>query len=162
MAEHWVINASPIILLAKADIVHMLPDLCDEIVIPTGVVREVQLGEVADSARNWLAATGRRFIRPAPAIHETVAKWHGGSGEMEVISWALLYPEFTAVLDDRAARSFATQRGVKVLGSLRIIVLAKERGLLRQAKPALEKLRGPGAYVSDELLDLTISLAGEE
>jgi len=48
-----------------------------------------------------------------------------------------------------------------VLGSLRIIVLAKERGFLIRAKPALEKLRGAGAWVSDELIDRAIALAGE-
>ena len=50
---------------------------------------------------------------------------------------------------------------MKVLGSLRIIVLAKERGLIPFARPVLEKLRGSGAYVSDELIDRAIALAGE-
>jgi predicted nucleic acid-binding protein len=53
------------------------------------------------------------------------------------------------------------ERWVVVLGSLRVIVLAKERGLIPKAKPALEKLRGAGAYVSDELIDRAITLAGE-
>jgi predicted nucleic acid-binding protein len=73
----------------------------------------------------------------------------------------MVHSEFTAVLDDRAARQMAAKRGVKVLGSLRIIVLAKERGLIPMARPVLEKLRGSGAYVSDELIDRAIALAGE-
>jgi len=45
---------------------------------------------------------------------------------------------------------------------LRVIVTAKERGLIKQARPALEKLRGAGAYVSAELIDRAIALAGED
>jgi predicted nucleic acid-binding protein len=78
-----------------------------------------------------------------------------------VISWALAYPGFVAVLDDRAARRLAASQGVPVLGSLRVIIKAKERGLIPLARPALEKLRGSGAYVSDELIEHAIALAGE-
>jgi predicted nucleic acid-binding protein len=64
-------------------------------------------------------------------------------------------------LDDRAARNLAARHGVAVLGSLRVIVLAKERGLIPQARPVLERLRGGGAYVSEELIVRAITLAGE-
>jgi hypothetical protein len=33
--------------------------------------------------------------------------------------------------------------------------------LIPLARPALEKLRGSGAYVSDELIERAIALAGE-
>ena len=48
MAERWVVNASPLILLGKAEIVHLLPSLCDELVVPLGVVAEVQQGRLSD------------------------------------------------------------------------------------------------------------------
>jgi predicted nucleic acid-binding protein len=104
MADRWVVNASPVILLGKAGVIHLLPLLCDELVVPAGVV---------------------------------------------------------AVLDDRAARRMAAQQGVPVVGSLRVIVKAKELGLIPAARPMLEKLRGSGAYVSDDLIDRAIALAGE-
>lgn len=161
MADRWVINASPVILLAKAGVIQFLPSLCDRVVIPAGVVGEVQRGQMADAGRAWLAGEGSQFVQPSPEVHPALANWRGGSGETEVISWALSNPEFTVVLDDRRARSWAAHHGLPVVGSLRVIVLAKERGLIPKAKPALERLRGIGAYVSDELLDRAIALAGE-
>ena len=161
MADRWVINASPIILLAKAEVIQFLPSLCAELVIPAGVVAEVQSGRIADAGRTWLAGEGTRFVRPSPAIHPALVDWRGGDGEAEVISWALRNRGFTAVLDDQRARSLATRNGVLVLGSLRVIVIAKERGWIPRAKPSLEKLRGAGAYLSDELIDRAIALAGE-
>ncbi len=161
MADRWVVNASPVILLAKAEIIRFLPQLCEELVVPSGVVGEVQDAHISDAGRAWLLDEGQRFVRIAPPLHPALANWRGGAGEAEVISWALQNPGFTVVLDDRRARTFAARTGVAVIGSLRIIVLAKERGFISSAKPALEKLRGVGAWVTDELIDRAIALAGE-
>ena len=161
MAERWVINASPVILLAKAEVIQFLPKLCDELVIPAGVVDEVQNAHITDAGKKWLEAEGKQFVRFCSTIHMALAKWRGGAGEAEVISWALQNQGFTAILDDRRARALAEQNNVRILGSLRVIVIAKERGLISKAKPALEKLRGAGAYLTDELINRSIALAGE-
>ena len=161
MADRWVVNASPVILLGQAGVIHLLPLLCDELVVPAGVVAEVQQGRMADAGRAWLAGEGGRFVRSAPPLHAALAAWSGGAGEAEVISWALAHSGFVAVLDDRAARRLAARQGVPVVGSLRVIVKAKELGLIPSARPTLEKLRGSGAYVSDDLIDRAIALAGE-
>jgi predicted nucleic acid-binding protein len=159
--DRWVVNASPVILLAKAEVIRFLPQLCDDLVIPAGVLGEVRNIRITDAGRIWLETDGKRFIQPGPAIHPALANWRGGLGEAEVISWALQNPGFTAILDDRRARALATRNGLVVLGSLRVIVLAKERGFIATAKPALERLRGAGAWVSDDLIDRAIALAGE-
>ena len=49
--ERWVVNASPIILLGKAGVVHLLPKLCGELVVPEGVLSEVASGQAADAGR---------------------------------------------------------------------------------------------------------------
>lgn len=41
MADRWVVNASPVILLGKAGVIHLLPSLCDELVVPVVVEAEV-------------------------------------------------------------------------------------------------------------------------
>jgi len=161
VADHWVINASPVILLAKAEVIHFHPRLCDELVIPAGVVDEVHNILITDAGKTWLAGEGSKFICPSPEINPALSHWRGGMGEAEVISWALRNPRFIAVLDDRRARELATRNGVAVIGSLRVIVIAKELGFIPKAKPALERLRGEGAYVTDELIDRAIALAGE-
>lgn len=161
MADHWVINASPIILLAKAEVIQFLPRLCEKLVVPAGVVSEVQNAHIPDVGKSWLEGDGKQFVQLSPRMHPNLANWHGGAGEAEVISWAIQNSGFTAILDDRRARLLAMRNGVPVLGSLRVIVLAKERGFIIAAKPALEKLRGAGAYVTDELIDRAIALAKE-
>jgi predicted nucleic acid-binding protein len=161
VAERWVINASPVILLSKAEVIQFVPRICDELVIPAGVVAEVQSLRAEDPGVRWLKGEGARYVKASPPNHPALSGWRGGAGEGEVISWALQNSGFTAILDDRRARALAMQHGVHVIGSLRVVVLIKERGLIPQAKPALEKLRGEGAWVSEDLIRRSIELAGE-
>lgn len=44
MTRKWVINASPLIVLAKISQIGLLSQICDQIVIPTGVVQEINDG----------------------------------------------------------------------------------------------------------------------
>jgi predicted nucleic acid-binding protein len=50
VVKRWVVNASPIISLAKIDRIHLLSELCDEVIIPQGVADEINLGGYTDSA----------------------------------------------------------------------------------------------------------------
>jgi predicted nucleic acid-binding protein len=161
VTDRWVVNASPVILLAKAEVIRFLPELCAELVIPAGVVDEVQAMRSNDAGAIWLRGEGAKFVQSSSDLHAALAAWRGGKGEGQVISWAIRNPGFTAILDDRRARAFAARNGVHVVGSLRIIVLAKERGFIAAARPALDRLRGQGAWVSDELIRKTLELAGE-
>ncbi|MBK8985627.1 MAG: hypothetical protein IPM39_06035 [Chloroflexi bacterium] len=53
--EQWVVNASPIIVLAKVGHAHLLPALADKIIVPQKVVDEINAGPSADPARLWLS-----------------------------------------------------------------------------------------------------------
>ena len=74
MAERWVVNASPVILLGKAGVIHLLPEVCDELVVPAGVVAEVKSGRMADAGRAWLDGDGGRFVQAAPPLHVAVGR----------------------------------------------------------------------------------------
>ena len=145
MADHWVINASPIILLAKAEVIQFLPGLCDELVIPAGVVDEVHNVLITDAGKIWLAGEGRQFVRPSPEIHSALSSWRGGTGEAGVISWALHDPRFTAVLDDR--------RALGQHGSHEGVLGGPHAGELQQ-DPGSGELGGPGDHVAVLHLDV--------
>ncbi|WP_171899550.1 hypothetical protein [Candidatus Marithrix sp. Canyon 246] len=48
MTRCWVIDASPLILLSKIGQVELLHELPDEMVIPTGVAKEILQGAKND------------------------------------------------------------------------------------------------------------------
>lgn len=61
MTKTWVVNASPIIFLAKIGYVHLLPELCPHLVIPAGVASEIQCGEENDPAKEWVTQLAKKI-----------------------------------------------------------------------------------------------------
>jgi len=104
--ERWVINASPVNLLSKANVIQLLPQLCDESVIPFGVVGEVAVGARGGLGRKWLASDGGQFVQPALRLAPELERAELGQGEAEVLSWAMRHSGFKAGLDDRRGRLF--------------------------------------------------------
>ena len=56
--RNWVVDASPLILLAKVDQKRLLTQLPDALVIPAPVAEEIQTGPEDDPARRWLLQAG--------------------------------------------------------------------------------------------------------
>lgn len=51
------------------------------------------------------------------------------------------------VLDDPEARRCANSLNIRVIGSLGVVMLAKQKGLIIEAKPFIERLRQMGFYL---------------
>lgn len=161
MNNKWVVNASPLILLAKVGHIHMLPQLTKQLVIPASVVAEVQEGPSTDPAQTWLSGEGATWIRADIATVSAVAAWDLGAGETAVLSWAHEHPDFEAILDDRAARKCAIIQSIPVRGTLGVILAAKVRALIPAAKPVCDEIVRAGLRVDPNLLRDALKLVGE-
>lgn len=152
------INASPLILLSKAGLEHLLPKLFSRIVVPESVYAEVAAG--GDRATQVVAKA--EWIERVPvAVHDEVSRWNLGAGESEVLSFVFASPTFRASIDDRAARRCAESLSISTLGTGGILFLAKRRGLISSLETSLQELKDVGLYISDELLSALIKEAGE-
>lgn len=161
MQRKWVVNASPLILLVKTGFERLLWELSSELVIPRGVATEIAQGPPDDPARRWLDGTGMAFIRddfPAPA---DIVAWDLGAGETAVLAWAVRDRGFEAVLDDRDARNCAIVHGVRVRGTLGVVMLARQEGLLPSARAACESLMEAGLYLDRSFMNNALALVGE-
>lgn len=65
------------------------------------------------------------------------------------------------LVDERRGREVARNMGLAVIGTVGVIVLARERALIPAAKPLLRSLRENGYYVSDALLKAALKHCGE-
>lgn len=154
-------NTSPLIILAQTELIDLLRVAGDPVLVPAAVVREVARRGGEDvtvralRSRPWLK---RINDPPVPAAVEAL---HLGSGEQAVIAWALAHPETVAILDDLGARRHAAALGVPVRGTLSLIVEAKRVGLLHLARPAVDRVRQAGLYLSDRIADSALLLVGE-
>jgi predicted nucleic acid-binding protein len=162
VAEPWVINASPIIVLAKVGLMEKVPSLADPLVVPEAVAQEIRSCAIEDAAVRWLKGAGQSFIRPTEPAPLQLAGSGIGHGEKSVIAWALVHLGFIAVLDDSAARSQARRLGLPVLGTVGVVIRLKQAGLIDKVKPRLLQIRQAGGHIGEGLLREALHCAGEE
>ncbi|MGO9313313.1 MAG: DUF3368 domain-containing protein [Syntrophobacteraceae bacterium] len=162
MTRRWVVNASPLITLAKIGQVSLLHELCEEIVIPAGVNEEInRTPDENDPARMWMRSRGRDFVRPAGQVPPAISAWDLGLGESEVLAWANEHLGWEAILDDKAARDCAASLGIKARGTIGVILLAKKEKKTTNATLLLDQIRLAGFRIDPRLMQEAKRLAGE-
>jgi predicted nucleic acid-binding protein len=141
-----VVNASPLISLAKIGALEVLEGSATTVLVPSAVVAEVLAGPPGDPARQALeGGWGSRVVdHGTPAA---VLEWSLGRGETSVLAVAIAMPGLVAVLDDAEARACARALGVPCIGTLGLVLRAAVEGRLDGALATLRALRGVGVHL---------------
>lgn len=151
MADAWIVNASPVIVLAKAGHLDLLDEPGVEVLVPEAVALEILAGPTDDSARRALdGGWGTRLA--VATVPSNVLEWGLGAGESAVIAAAVERPRALAVIDDAQARSCAAALAVPVIGTLGLVLRAARRGRIPAATPAIRDLRAAGLFLDDALI----------
>lgn len=156
MSERWVVDASPLIVLGTIGRLDLLASLAEDVVVPEIVAQEVV--RVEDEASRALARISLRTEYVAP--DDLVVRWGLGAGETAVLSFAKRHG-YVALIDDLAARRCAAALGIATRGTLGVVLLAKQRGILASAAHLVARLREAGLYLSPDLIADALSLVGE-
>ncbi|MCK4440744.1 MAG: DUF3368 domain-containing protein, partial [Sulfurovaceae bacterium] len=69
-------------------------------------------------------------------------------------------PDFL-LCDDKKAKKFAQSFRLKVIGSLGILLKAKDAELINEIAPLIETLRGSRIFIDDKTYALVLRMAGE-
>lgn len=156
-----ITNTSPVLYLGRIGALGWLPQIFDDLWIPSAVVDELDQGRFRGfdvpsiTGLPWLTT-----VDPA----STPSEWLTldlGSGELAAMALALENPDRVILLDDALARRTARAAGLTTWGTLRILLEAKDRGLVPRVAPFLDQLAGSGMWMSSEILRRILSLAGE-
>ena len=158
--EKVVVNSSPLIVLFRSGQADLMPQLFKKIVVPEQVYAEVLAGGEDDAAKTTLPRTEWITLEKVD-ITLPVAAWNLGNGESAVFSYAVKASEYRAIVDDLAARRCARAFGIQTLGTGGLLVLARRRGLISSVKDGVKRLRDSGLYLSETVVQLLISEAGE-
>jgi predicted nucleic acid-binding protein len=156
-----VVNASPLILFAKGGCFELLRTAGEELSVPTAVVEEIRRRGRDDLTVQCLNRSPWIKEVREPPIPPIIQAWDLGPGESSVLAWALANPGVKAIIDDLAARRCASILNIPLGGTLGLILSAKKRGVIPQAKPLIEKMRQSGMYISERLLNQALALVGE-
>lgn len=161
MPERAVVNASPLIFLAQANLLDLLEIAGDEIIVPSAVAEEILRRGPTDLTAQAVADTTWLIVTEAPAVPAAIQAWGLGEGEASVLAYAHAHPGMEAVIDDLAGRRCAMVFGIPVRGTLGLVLAAKQHGRIATARPVLEVLRRAGMYLSDAVLNDALALIGE-
>jgi predicted nucleic acid-binding protein len=84
-----------------------------------------------------------------------------GQGELEAMALCKRLQADRMLVDDYRARKVAHLNDIEVIGSLGILLRAKEVGLITELRPLVTTIRAAGIRYSDELVEEALHLAGE-
>ncbi|MBM4319282.1 MAG: DUF3368 domain-containing protein [Deltaproteobacteria bacterium] len=160
MPETLVVNASPLMLLARIEQLELLRVLQGPVCVPRAVLRELEAGNEPDGAADAVRAAPWLTMVEDIDPSERLLSWELGAGETQVIARSMRDDSW-AVLDDRAARRCAKAFGVTTIGTLGLVARARRCSLVPAARPILESLRSEGMRLSTGLMDQLLAELGE-
>ena len=96
------------------------------------------------------------FIRDSIAHPVAVIQPQGESG---VLALALEHQR-DAIIDDLAGRKCAATLSIPVRGTLGLVLVAKQRGVIPKARPVIEDMMQAGLYLSRKILDKALRRVG--
>ena len=154
-----VLNASPVIVLARAGYLDLVPKLVSSPVIPRAVATEISAGGADDPAATFLGQPSWLTVVDLNPALSPLAIWRLGQGESEVLEYARRNPGTVAILDDRAARRSATALNIPIVGTLGLLLAAKRSGLIESIDNAIDRVRSCGLFVDPATASKVTSMA---
>jgi len=158
-----VSNTSPIINLATIGQLDLLRQLYGRVVIPQAVYDEIvetgaqQPGAVQVRTSDWIETRQVSDRRLAAELEAEVDK-----GEAQAIVLAKELQADLLLIDERKGRRVAGRFGIRVVGLLGVLVVAKQRGHVAAVKPVLDALISQaGFWIGKSLYDQVLETMGE-
>ena len=157
-----VVNSSPLIALSRIKKLTLLKTLFNEIQIPSAVYEEVVIqgrgrcGTNEIESAKWIKTKEIKNKSHVNYLLETLDE-----GEAEVLILAEELNADWAIIDEPKARISAVLIGLKVIGTVGIILLAKELCVIKNVKHILDSLRKNNFRISDNICKWALHEAGE-
>ena len=160
-----VSNASPLINIACLNIFQHLPALYEKVILPDAVFSEVvKKGRGRKGAKEVLNGIAAGFIdreRVSNELAVSALSEFIGDGESEAIILASEIFADAIILDDNKARNIAHSMNLNVIGTIGILLAMKERYIIKEIRPYLDKAVSYGFRISPHLFIKVLEKAGE-
>jgi uncharacterized protein len=151
-------NTGPILALVRIGRLDLLRELFGNIVLPLAVRAEItdETSAAAVAAADWIS------VQP---VHDALAvqllREELDPGESEAVVLARELSADLILIDERAATRRARMLGLTVIGTLGVLLAAKQAGHVNAIKPLMEQLRHLDFHMSADLYNEVLTTAGE-
>ena len=154
-------NTSPLQYLHQLGLLHILPALTGQIIVPPAVLQELAAGQAQGISLpelthlDWLTIRSPASMAVLPLVSDL------GPGETQVLALAMESTDAVVLLDDALARQAAAMFGIRHRGTLGALLDAKRAGLVPAVAPLLDQLHALRFYLSAYTRTAILELAGE-
>jgi len=142
MPETVIADTSSLIALEKINLLPILCKIYSEVVIPESVINEFGNISLPCLSIKKVESSLSKLL---------IIDLNLGQGEAEVITLAG-QSGLKVIIDDSKARRIAENMGLKITGTIGVLIKAEKLGLIESAYDKAKELREKGFNVSDELL----------
>lgn len=158
-----IADASPLIAFGSIDKLSVLFDLFGKVVIPEIVAAEC----LVDKTRPGAAAIAKAIDEKRIQVHSAVITAIDASltilddGEAAAIALAHSL-NLRLIIDEKLGRGVAQKLGVKIIGTIGVLLLAKQKKMVKAIKPILLLLKNGHYFLSDKLIKEALMRAQEK
>jgi len=151
MREKVYVDTSSIIILSKIDALDLLKKIYSNVII-TNIIN----AELNETLPSWI------IVEPSYNFEQSFLKnFNIGPGESSIIMNALENDGFL-IIDDLKARKIAATLSLRFTGSIGVLVIAKDLGLIHSVKFYLEKIQATNFRIIEALIIKTLEITDEK
>ena len=157
-----VANAGPLIALARIGHFELLRLLYSELSIPTAVQDEVagsgqsRPGAIEMEAAEWIRVATVENQTAVELLRERLDR-----GESEAIILAIELEAELLLIDEARGRRVAQAQGLNYIGTVGVLIQARQNGLIRAITPLLDELIASGFRMDEALYRTAQELVNE-
>ena len=141
MAEIIIADTSCLISLHKIESLHILKNLFGEVCVTT----EIQI-EFGENLPEWI-----KIKNPIESEELTLLKSLLDRGEATALALALQVENSIVIIDELKGRSIASSMGIRTTGTIGVLILAKDRKLIKDLIGVIDKMKEDGFRISKQL-----------
>ena len=157
-----VAKSSPLIALSGISQLHLLRLLYGSVMIPDAVYQEISAKpdsvckKMVDEAQDWMQVCP---IENLIAKNLFQSRLH--AGEVEVLILAQEKSADLVIMDDALAKRHAMYLGMRVTGTLGVLMKARQNGHIAALRPLIREMQRNHVYISDAVSEQCLRMIGE-
>jgi predicted nucleic acid-binding protein len=151
-----VADTGPLHYLVLIGHIALLATLFEAVTVPTSVLAELLHPAAPDPVRRWTVSLPAWLTIVAAPTEADPFLSSLDQGEADAIALALALSAELVLMDDRAGVAVARAKGLRVVGTLGILELAADRGLI-DITAAVSRLKETNFRYRPELLDALVA-----
>lgn len=154
-----VSDSTPIISLSSINKIELLKLLFNQIYIPKAVYKEIKTKKLfgyKEIDSEWFKVTDIKGGKYLGFLLNDL-----DAGEAEAIVLAKEIEADTLIIDERIGYDIAKSQHIFAIGTLSVLLMAKQKGMIQKVKPTLEEMVQKGRWYSERTCKSFLEKIGE-